>query len=166
MNAQFKKYITAISAALFLVVAASGLAMFFHVGADLVKEMHEWLAVIFVAAVSLHIFRNWGGMMTYVRRRTIVAPIALAAVAAAAFIVPAALSGGDDPRHVLMQSLQEAKLADLGRVLDVPADSLVARLRAERVQGRFRRATPVGDRQRVGKPPMAALMTAVGAGPR
>ncbi len=74
MNAQFKKYITAISAALFLVVAASGLAMFFHVGADLVKEMHEWLAVIFVAAVGLHIFRNWGGMMTYVRRRTIVAP--------------------------------------------------------------------------------------------
>ena len=64
MRESFKKYITAVSTALFLVVAASGLAMFFHVGADLVKEMHEWLAVMFVAAVGLHVFKNWGGMMT------------------------------------------------------------------------------------------------------
>lgn len=41
MSDKFKKYITAVSAALFLIVAASGLAMFFHVGEDLVKEMHE-----------------------------------------------------------------------------------------------------------------------------
>ncbi|HUU24546.1 MAG TPA: DUF4405 domain-containing protein [Methyloceanibacter sp.] len=64
MRESFKKYITAVSTALFLVVAASGLAMFFHVGEDLLKEMHEWLAVMFVAAVGLHVFKNWGGMMT------------------------------------------------------------------------------------------------------
>jgi hypothetical protein len=95
-----------------------------------------------------------------------VAPIALAAVAAAAFIVPAALSGGDDPRHVLMQSLQEAKLADLGRVLDVPADSLVARLEQKgfKVGSAEQRLSEIASGS--GKPPMAALMTAVGAGPR
>jgi Na+/proline symporter len=166
MSEKFKRYITAISAALFLIVAASGLAMFFHVGVDLVKEMHQWLAVIFVAAVGLHIFRNWGGMMTYVRRRTIVAPLALAAVVAAAFVVPAALSGGEDPRHVLIQSLQEAKLADLGRVLDVPADSLVARLEKDgfTVGSAEQRLSEIASGS--GKPPMAALMTAVGAGPR
>jgi len=166
MSARFKKYITAISAALFLVVAVSGLAMFFHVGEDLVKEMHQWLAVIFVAAIGLHIFRNWGGMMTYVRRRTIMAPVALAALAAAAFIVPAALSGGEDPRHILMQSLQEAKLADLGRVLDVPADSLVARLEKEgfTVGSTEQRLSEIASGS--GKPPMAALMTAAGAGSR
>jgi len=166
MSARFKKYITAISAALFLVVAVSGLAMFFHVGEDLVKEMHQWLAVIFVAAIGLHIFRNWGGMMTYVRRRTIMAPVALAALAAAAFIVPAALSGGEDPRHILMQSLQEAKLVDLGRVLDVPADSLVARLEKEgfTVGSSEQRLSEIASGS--GKPPMAALMTAAGAGSR
>ncbi len=166
MSGQFKKYITAISAALFLVVAVSGLAMFFHVGEDLVKEMHQWLAVIFVAAIGLHIFRNWGGMMTYVRRRTIMAPVALAALAAAAFIVPAALSGGEDPRHILMQSLQEAKLVDLGRVLDVPADSLVARLEKEgfTVGSSEQRLSEIASGS--GKPPMAALMTAAGAGSR
>jgi len=128
MNEQFKKYITAISAALFLVMAVSGLAMFFPFGEDLVKEMHQWLAFAFVTAVALHVYKNWGATMTYVRRKTIVAPLALAAVAAAAFMVPAALAGREDPRHALMQSLQEAKLADLGRVLNLPTDSLVAQL--------------------------------------
>ncbi|ODR97611.1 hypothetical protein AUC69_10890 [Methyloceanibacter superfactus] len=61
MSDKFKKYITAVAAALFLIVAASGLAMFFHVGEDLVKEMHEWLAVIFVAAIGLHILRTGVG---------------------------------------------------------------------------------------------------------
>ncbi len=106
MNETLKKYITAISAALFLVVAASGLAMFFGVDDELVKDMDEWLAVIFVVAVGLHLFRNWGGMMTYVRRRTIVAPVALALVAAAAFIVPAALSGHSRPVPALFQTLK------------------------------------------------------------
>ena len=105
MNEQFKKYISAISAALFLVVAASGLAMFFHVGEDLVKEMHQWLAVAFVAAVALHAYKNWGAMMIYVRRKTIVTPLALAAIVAAAFIVPVSLSGRQDPRRTDMQSL-------------------------------------------------------------
>jgi Domain of unknown function (DUF4405) len=166
MNEHLKTYITAISAALFLVVAASGLAMFFHVGEDLVKEMHQWLALVFVTAIALHVYRNWGAMMTYVRRRTIVAPLALAAVAAAVFMVPAALSGRDDPRHALMQSLQEAKLADLGRVLDVPADSLVARLEKDgfTVASTEQRLSEIASGS--GKPPMAALMTAVGAGPR
>jgi len=163
MNQQFKKYITAISAALFVVVAASGLAMFFRVGEDLVKEMHQWLAVVFVAAAALHAYKNWGAMMTYVRRKTIVAPLALAAVA---FIVPAALSGHEDPRHALLQSLQEAKLADLGRVLDVPADSLVAQLEQKgfTVTSAEQRLSEIASGS--DKPPMAALMTAVGAGRR
>jgi len=94
------------------------------------------------------------------------APVALAALAAAAFIVPAALSGGEDPRHILMQSLQEAKLADLGRVLDVPADSLVARLEKEgfTVGSSEQRLSEIASGS--GKPPMAALMTAAGAGSR
>jgi hypothetical protein len=64
--------------------------------------MHQWLAFVFVTAIALHVYRNWGAMMTYVRRRTIMAPLALAAVAAAVFIMPAPLSGRDEPRHALM----------------------------------------------------------------
>ena len=112
------KYITAVSAALFVVVAGSGIAMFFGVGEHLVKEMHEWLAVVFAIAVGLHLVRNWKGMVTYFRKRTIAVPAALVAVAAVAFIVPAALNGHEGPMPALFQSLEQAKLDDLARVLN------------------------------------------------
>lgn len=162
MGQQFKKYITAVSAALFLIVAASGLAMFFHVGEGLVKEMHEWLAVVFVVAIGLHIFKNWGGMKTYIRRRTIVAPAALALLAAAAFIVPASLSDRHNPGPALFQTLQNAKLADIGRVLDVPAEALAAELQQQgfvvhSAEQRLAEIATGSDR-----PPRAALMTVLG----
>lgn len=163
MNETLKKYITAVSAALFLVVAGSGLAMFFGVGEDLVKEMHEWLAVMFVVAVGLHIVRNWGGMMTYIRRRTIVVPVALAGLAAAAFIVPAALSGHENPMPVLFQSLQKAKLDDLGRVLEMDPDSMADVLEQK---GFVVGSTDLSVSEiaaESGRPPMAALMTVIEA---
>ncbi len=159
MSDQFKKYITAVSAALFLIVAASGLAMFFHVGEDLVKEMHEWLAVIFVAAIGLHILKNWGGMKTYFRRGTIIAPVTLALLAAAAFIVPASLSTHSNPVPALFQTLENARLADLGRVLDVPADSLSAALKQQGfvVHSSDQRLAEIASGS--DRPTMAALMT-------
>lgn len=164
MSDTFKRYITAVSAALFLVVAASGLAMFFGLGEHLVKEMHEWLAVAFVAAVGLHIFKNWGGMLAYFRRRTIVAPVVLALVAATAFVVPAALSGRQDPMPVLFQSLQNAKLTDLGRVLDMPAESLTSALEGQGfvVHSPEQRLSEIASGS--DRPPMAALMTVLNAG--
>ena len=163
MSETLKKYITAVSAALFLVVAGSGLAMFFGIGEDLVKEMHEWLAVIFVVAIGLHIVRNWGGMKTYFRRGTIIAPVAVAAVVAAAFVVPAALSGRENPMPVLFQSLEKAKLDDLARVLELPADSIADILEQ---QGFVVLSTDLSVSEIAadsGRPPMAALMTIVEA---
>lgn len=61
MSEPLKKYVTAVFAALFLVVGASGLAMLFGVGEDLVKAMHKWLAVIFLVAIAQHVVRNLGG---------------------------------------------------------------------------------------------------------
>ena len=149
MSEPLKKYVTAISAALFLIVAGSGLAMFFGIGEDLVKEMHEWLAVIFVVAIG--------------RRGTIIAPVAVAAVAAAAFIVPAALSGRDNPMPVLFRSLEQANLEDLGRVLELPAEGIADILEQK---GFTVRSTDLSVSQIAadsGRPPKAALMTIVQA---
>lgn len=162
MKERFKKSVTAVSAALFLIVAASGVAMFFHVGEGLVKEMHEWLALVFVLAVGLHVFRNWGGMVTYFRRRTILTPLAVALVVAAAFIIPAGLSSDSKPVPALFQTLENARLTDLGRVLDVPTEFLAAELKQQGFvvnssQQRLAEIASTSDR-----PPQEALMTVLG----
>jgi len=131
MTRLLNKYTTAITAALFLVVAGSGVAMFFHVGKDVLIEMHQWLAILLVAAAGLHIYKNWAALMTYVRRRTIIWPLALALAAAAAFIVPASMSERPDPGRGLMQAMQNARLADVNKVLDVLPTTLEAVLKRQ-----------------------------------
>lgn len=163
MSDPIKRYVTAVSAGLFLVVGVSGLAMFFGIGEDLVKEMHEWLAVIFVAAIVLHLVRNWSGMMTYVRRGTIVAPVIVALVAGAAFVVPAAISARSNPMPTLLHAMENAKLTDIGRVLDVPADDLAATLedRGYVVESTDQRLSEIAGNS--DQPTMAALTTVLDA---
>ena len=137
--------------------------MFFHLGKDILSEMHEWLAIMLVAAAGLHIYKNWAALMTYVRRRTIVAPLALALVAAAAFIVPASISERSNPTRGLMQAMQNAKLADVGKVLDILPTSLEAALKRQGfvIESSDARISEIARAS--GKPPMAVLMTVLDA---
>jgi Domain of unknown function (DUF4405) len=161
-----KKYATAATVALFLAVAASGLAMFFHVGKSIVSEMHQWLAVTLVIAAGLHIYKNWGGLKTYFRRRTILAPLALTVLAAAAFIVPASLSSRQDPMPSLLNALQKAKLADVGRVLGVSPDELQTELTTKGfvIKSADQRLFEIASASQ--RPPMAVVMTVLGASRR
>lgn len=162
MSGIINKYATAVTATVFLVVAASGLAMFFHVGEDLVKELHQWLAVVLVAAASLHIYKNWKPLLSYVRRRTILAPLALTVIAAAAFIVPASLSGGENPRARIFQALENARLADVGQMLDVEPDELASTLKTRGfvIASNEQRLAEIA--QASNRPPMAVVMTVFG----
>lgn len=159
MAGLINKYATAATATLFLVVAASGVAMFFHVGEDLVKEMHEWLAVVLVAIAALHIYKNWKPLANYFRKRTILVPLVLTLVAAAAFIVPASMSSGENPRARVFQALENAKLADVGQLLEVAPDDLASTLKTRGfvIASNDQRLSEIARASN--KPPMAVLMT-------
>jgi len=163
MRGWINKYATAVTAALFLVVAASGVAMFFHIGKDLVSEMHEWLALALLVPVALHAYKNWPAFMTYFRRRTIVAPLALSLVVAGAFIGMATISGSHGPVPRLIGAFENAKLADVGRLLDVAPEVLEGAFKAEgfAVQSMEQRLVEIA--QASNKRPIAALMTALDA---
>lgn len=163
MRGWINKYATAITTALFLVVAVSGVAMFFHVGKDLVSEMHEWLALALLVPVAMHVYKNWPALMTYFRRRTIVAPLALSLLAAGAFMGMATFSGGHSPIPRLIGALENAKLADVGRLLNVAPEVLEGAFKAEGfvVQSMEQRLSEIAQASE--KPAIAALMTALDA---
>lgn len=163
MRGWINKYATAITAALFLLVAGSGVAMFFHIGKDLVSEMHEWLALALLVPVAMHVYKNWRALMTYIRRRTIVAPLALSLLFAAVFIGTATFSGGREPIPRLIGALENAKLADIGRLLNVAPEVLEGAFKAKGfvVQSTEQRLSEIAQASE--KPVMAALMTALDA---
>ncbi len=163
MRSFINKYTTAITAALFFVVASSGVAMFFHIGKNIVSKMHEWLAVALVIAAGLHIYKNRAALMTYIRRKTILAPLAVALIAAAAFIVPASLAQRGDPARSLMQAMQNARLSDVGSVLNVLPSELEASLKSHGfvIESSDARLSEIARAS--GKPGMAVLMTVLDA---
>ena len=63
-----RAYATPLATGAGLVVGVTGLMMFFHLAEGAVKELHEWLGVVAVAAVLLHVVRNWPALLAYHRR--------------------------------------------------------------------------------------------------
>jgi len=62
MNGLLRKYATPLSLASFIGVGLTGLSMFFGVRGGTLRNVHEWLGAIFVAAPAPHLARNWRGV--------------------------------------------------------------------------------------------------------
>lgn len=76
-----KSWISPFLGCLFLIIAGSGLLMFFHVHAGALKVLHEWIGLFFVAAGILHVTLNWKKFQSYLtERRAAVSIIAALAI--------------------------------------------------------------------------------------
>jgi hypothetical protein len=119
---------TPLTLGLFAISAVSGAALFFHVGQGVFHGMHEWLSMLLLVPFALHIWKNWGAMLGYVRRRALLRPLAATLLLAAAFAIPA-MSGGErgSPRQAV-QFMTQTRLADLAPVLKTTPNALQASL--------------------------------------
>ncbi|MCB9477868.1 MAG: DUF4405 domain-containing protein [Deltaproteobacteria bacterium] len=123
---------TPIVNAVFVVLAISGLMMFFHVGEPLIKEMHEWFGITFVAASSLHIYRNRKAIFVYFKKAPLRVASVATAVAAAGFLIAASMAGPPGAgAGAMMRQVEQATLAELAPILDTTPGALVDSLRAQ-----------------------------------
>ncbi len=84
-----KTWVSPITALSFVLVAATGLLMLFHVRLPGLKGVHEWMGVVLCLAGLLHLVLNWRAFVCYFRRRSAI--VALAAgllVCAGALLFP------------------------------------------------------------------------------
>lgn len=89
--------------------------MFFHFFDDYVKEMHEWLGLVFVAAVFLHAFVHVKSLKNYFSKPLFqgIGVISLAAVLA--FVL--SVEEGPNPKRILIDSVLNAPLESSVKVL-------------------------------------------------
>ncbi len=124
--------VTPIVAAVFVASATTGVLLFFHLGERLIKELHEWMGVVFVAAAALHIARNARPLAAYARRPALWIAAALVLASAAAFVVPALAvtpkEGGG--ARALSRVLLRAPLEEVAPLLDTTPAALAQRLTA------------------------------------
>jgi hypothetical protein len=129
MSPLLNRYSTPLTLGLFAVSAVSGVALFFHFGQSAFHGMHEWLSLVLLLPFALHVWKNWPALLGYVRRRTLLVPVAVTALAALLFAVPALTgSGGGEPPIRAAQLMTRMRLADLAPVLKTTPDALQATL--------------------------------------
>ena len=132
MKSLLNRTATPLTIGLFAVSAVSGTALFFHVGRSLFHSMHEWLSLVLLVPVTLHVWRNWGALLGYVRRGSLILPLGVTAAAALLFVLPGMMGqGGGEPPMRAAQLMTQLRLTDLAPILKTSPEALEASLRQQ-----------------------------------
>lgn len=136
-----KTHGTTFTIVLFAVSAVSGVALFFHWGSAAFHGMHEWLSMLLLAPVVVHLWRNWPGLSGYLKRRQLLVPAVLGIAASLAFAVPAltATSGGN-PMRAALSAIENGTVAEVAPLFELTPQALAQRLAARGYQ-----VAPDGD---------------------
>lgn len=128
-----KKWVTPLVTGSFLLVAITGILMFFHIDTGLNKVAHEWLGLIMVLGAVLHIVVNLKGfnqMFNNTVGKTIVGVFVL--VLGLSFIN----LGGEGKEKPFMSSVEvlaKASVVDLAQVSHIDKKVLLDRLKSNGV---------------------------------
>ena len=130
MNRFINRYVTPLTTGLFAVTAISGVALFFHWAPSVFHEMHEWLSMLLLAPIALHVSKNWNGLVGYARRHTLIAAVVASLMVAMPFAAFGSRDGrGRNPGFKVMSLMTQARISDLAPVLKTNPGALVEDLR-------------------------------------
>lgn len=127
MNIQ-RKWVTPITTGAFLLVAATGVLMFFHLDSGANKLVHEWLSWLLLGAAALHVVANFAGFKLHLAARRGQLLIGLFVLLLAASFLPVGGSEKEPPFAVPVRALAEAPLPVLAQVAGISPAQLQQRL--------------------------------------
>ena len=157
----WNQHATPVAAATFLVVGITGVMMFFHLAQHEVEDLHGWFGLGLVAAVLLHLWRNWAAMVGYTRRGPALwVALGLAAAGTAGFLGASLLGGeegGGGGMRAVFSSIEQSPLRELAPVFDTTPEALAAKLTAAGLQGASPDATPKAIAEASGTDPRAVM---------
>ena len=92
MKLSLRAWATPLVVGSFLVMASSGMLMFFHLNTGLMKGLHEWAGLVMVVGGVAHLMLNWRPFTTYFKRPLAGTIMGLGAIALGASFVPVGAS--------------------------------------------------------------------------
>jgi peptidoglycan/LPS O-acetylase OafA/YrhL len=97
----------------FVLMAVTGILMFFHLDSGLNKEAHEWLGWAMVAGVALHSVANWSALSRHLGRRSAQAIIGLFALVLVGSFFVQPDKDGDSPAKLAISAVMAAPLSQV-----------------------------------------------------
>ena len=118
-----RRFITPIMATLALVISASGVLMFFHLGEGVVKSAHEWLGIVFVLVMLVHMLSNWKALGQHFRQG-VARSGAAAVLLATGLLLGAGVSSEPGGPELVFRALQEAPVTTVAELFMVDEEIL------------------------------------------
>lgn len=146
------RYATPFTTWLFLISLVSGVALFFRVGTNYFREMHELLSMLLIIPFVFHVWRNWGAMVSYFRKSAMWIATAVSLAAAGLFVVGGmGESGGGDPRMAVFTAIGNASVSALAELAKIDEATAIERLTSAGIAGATASDTVPALMERSGK---------------
>lgn len=133
MRKNTREIATSFTTLIFLVIAISGVMMFFHFNDMLVKSLHEILGLAFVVVAVLHVFVNWKSMKTYFSKKVFISASLITLAISSVFIYQSS-NNGDNPKVVMMQKVLNAPTAESFKLLNGDYENAIAKLKEKNIK--------------------------------
>lgn len=127
MGAPMKSWATPLATGTFVILAVTGILMFFKIEAGYTKPVHEWLSWAMVAGVLLHIAANWKAFTGYFTRKPALAIIGAGLLLTILSIVMPARNE-QNPRMKMTRALEKSKLETVAVVAGQKSESIILKL--------------------------------------
>lgn len=123
-----RKFVTPITGVLSLVIGISGVMLFFHLGAGMVKGVHEWLGIAFAVIMLVHLALNWNAFKQHFKRPAAWAATGVITTITAVFLVTSVSGPHENPMHSIEISIETTAISDLAPLFKLSQSEMVQRL--------------------------------------
>ena len=128
-NINTRKWSTPVTIGAGLFVTLSGVMMFWGIH-NPVQLAHEWIGLLFAAAVLLHILNHWRSFKNYFSQRMALAVVAAVVLVTSSFIVFSATQEGGGVLMNMVHSFEASPLEEVAPLLDESPASILSRFEA------------------------------------
>jgi len=128
-----REWVTPFTAGAFLLSAATGLLMFFHIDTEINKIVHEWLSWALVCGVVFHVVINFKSLIKYLSTQRGLQIVGIFVAILAVSFLPIG-NKHKEPFISPIQALSQLPLTSLAQVAQISPQELMKRLSKEGVQ--------------------------------
>lgn len=122
-----KSWATPLATGTFVILAVTGILMFFKIEAGYSKPVHEWLSWAMVIGVLLHIAANWKAFTGYFTRKPALTIIGAGLlITILTVLMPA--GNEQNPRMKMTRALGQSKLETIAVVAGQKSESIMLKL--------------------------------------
>ena len=124
-----RRWATPLVAGSFLLMGATGVAMFLHVETGLMKGLHEWAGWVLLAGAGAHLALNWRAFSAYLKRPVAVGIMSLGAALLGVSVLPLAPEAGPGAAiEAMIGTVEKAPVTVLADLTGQEVEAVLAEL--------------------------------------